>query len=391
MKINKGFESWDRPYLFQAMEQTLAEFSPEERKNIISLGIGDPDIPTPEPIRRAIMAEHTSQYYGYPSAQGRLDLREALSEYYSRRFNVIMSPDEFFMGPGAKTDLFDLNAVFSNPDDSVILMDPAYPVYRDAAEYRHNKVIYLHGTLENNYQPELPANSNISNLALIYLCYPNNPTGAEADQAYIQGMIDLAIKNNAMIIMDIAYADFIPGNTPSSAFSIFQLPGGDKVGIEVGSFSKPFSMTGDRLSWVTIKNEKAAKFWHRYRSNRDSGVSSYDQAGGLAALTDPEVKQIVKENFDIYGKRAKILKSGLDNLGFKWTGLTNTPYAWFQIPTKDDVEAARFILQHTGVIFTSGSGFGPAGQGFLRATIFQPADKLDEAVERLRKIDFTEL
>lgn len=388
MKINNGFNSWNTPYLFQAMEDTMASFTEEQRARIISLGIGDPDIETPAPIRRRIMQEHREVYHGYPTAQGRLDLREAISKYYQNRFNVQVSAREVFVGSGAKTDLFDLNAVFSRPGDSVVILDPAYPVYRDAALYRGNKIVYISGTLANRYQPELPDETQLHDLALIYLCYPNNPTGADADADYIQSMIDLARKHKAMIVMDIAYADFVPGNTPSSAFSIFQFPGGDEVGIEVASFSKPFSMTGDRISWVTIKNPEAARFWHRYRANRDSGASNYDQVGALEALTSPEVKSIVHENFNTYGRRARILKDGLDTLGFQWTGLTNTPYAWFKVPGSDDIETARKILEEVGVILTPGSGFGPAGRGFLRATVFQPESRLEEAISRLKRFDF---
>ncbi|MCD4653544.1 pyridoxal phosphate-dependent aminotransferase [bacterium] len=391
MKVNSGFNSWNRPYLFQAMEQTLAGFSIEQRKRIISLGIGDPDIPTPEPVRRAIVNEHLHVYHGYPSSQGREDLREALAAHYQKRFGVKISRDEFYVSSGAKTDLFDLNAVFSNPGESVILMDPAYPVYRNAAEYRGNRIIYLRGSLKNGYQPGIPSDANLDNLALIYLCYPNNPTGAEAEGEYIQKMIDLAIAQDALIIMDIAYADFVPGNTPSSAFSIFSLPGGEQVGIEVGSFSKPYSMTGDRLSWVAIKNPAVASFWHQYKANRDSGASNYAQAGGLAALTDDRVKDIIRSTFEIYGRRADILGNGLDISGFEWTGLTNTPYAWFKIPVSNDAKAIQYILEHIGVIFTPGSGFGPAGRGFLRATIFQPEDRLREAMLRLQQIDFTKI
>lgn len=388
MHINKGFNAWDRPYLFQAMEQAYSSLDAGQKERIINLGIGDPDLPTPEPIREAIAREHRSVYHGYPTSQGRRDLREALAAHYVMRYGVNMDPDHFCIGPGAKTDLFDLNAVFAEAGDTVVILDPAYPVYRDAAGYRQNPIRYLQGTLDNNYQPD--PESIDESIALIYLCYPNNPTGVVAERDYIQRMIDLAIRKNCMIIMDIAYADFIPGNHASTAFSIFELPGGDEVGIEVGSFSKPFSMTGDRLSWVAIKNPEARKCWHRYRSNRDSGASSYDQAGGLAALTDPSVAPIVRSNFEIYGRRAAILTMGLRSLGFPMTGLTNTPYAWFKTPCCNSVEAARRIMTEAGIILTPGSGFGPSGEGFLRATIFQPESRLMEAIDRLRMMEFSE-
>ncbi|MBN1879975.1 aminotransferase class I/II-fold pyridoxal phosphate-dependent enzyme [bacterium] len=388
MRINKGFQAWDHPYLFQAMEQAYSALDADQKCRVINLGIGDPDLPTPAPIRDAIAREHKSRYHGYPTSQGRLDLREALANHYAERFGVNADPDQFYIGPGAKTDLFDLNAVFAESGDSVIILDPAYPVYRDAAGYRQQRIHFLRGTFENYYQPEFDPDAIEGKIALIYLCYPNNPTGVTAERSYIRTMIDTALRFQCLIVMDIAYADFVPGNHPSSAFSIFELPGGEDVGIEVGSFSKPFSMTGDRLSWVLIKNPAVRKYWHRYRSNRDSGASNYDQAGGLAALTDPAVKPIVQSNFEIYGRRANILTNGLKMLGFPMTGLLNTPYAWFKTPFPNSVDAARTILSETGIILTPGSGFGPSGEGFLRATIFQPESRLVQAIDRLQKFNF---
>lgn len=390
MRINSGFSAWNHPYLFQAMEQTFSRLPAGQKEQVINLGIGDPDLPTPAPIREAIIREHRTRYHGYPTSRGRLDLREAIAAYYHDRFGVILHPDDIYVGPGAKTDLFDLNAVFAEPGDTVAIMDPAYPVYRDAAGYRRQTIHFLRGTLDNNYQPDWkPPSRNSGPLALIYLCYPNNPTGVSTSVDYIQKLIDIALQVNCMIIMDIAYADFLPGNTEPSAFSIFNLPGGDEVGIEVGSFSKPFSMTGDRLSWVAIKNPGAGKYWHRYRSSRDSGASNYDQAGGLAALTDPEVAAIVRSNFEIYGRRAAIIRNGFSSLDYPLTGLDNTPYAWFKFPCSDSVAAARFLLREAGIIFTPGTGFGPAGEGFLRATIFQPEQRLSEAIDRLKKLDLS--
>jgi LL-diaminopimelate aminotransferase len=390
MRLNSGFNAWNQPYLFQKMEQTFSELPSDQKNRVINLGIGDPDLPTPTPVREAIVREHQTKYYGYPTSQGRHDLRDAICRHYDERFGVSMSPEQIFIGPGAKTDLFDLNAVFAEPGDSIVVLDPAYPVYKDAAGFRKQSVCYLTGTLQNNFQPELNvANITDGPLSLIYLCYPNNPTGVSASKAYIQSFVNLAQSLECMIVMDLAYADFVPGNGKSSAFSIFTLPGADSIGIEVGSFSKPYSMTGDRICWVAIKNRDAARHWHRFRSSRDSGVSNYDQAGALAALTDPRVKEIVHSNFEIYGRRADILRNGITSLGFQMTGLDNTPYAWFKIPCNNSIRTAQYLLQHAGIMLTPGVGFGPAGEGFLRATIFQPEERLCEALERMQNLDMT--
>jgi len=242
MKLNQGFQHWNRPYLFQDIEDIILSMSETDRKNVISLGIGDPDLPTPSAIREAIIREHNSKYYGYPSVQGRQDLREAIAQYYLDRFKVTVHPEEICVGMGAKTDLFDLSGVFANPGDYVSILDPAYPVYLDSALYRGLQVIYLRGNPANNYMPPLDeSNIPMGKLALIYMCYPNNPTGAMGTKKYVSQMIELAKKHRAMIIFDIAYADFVPGNTVSNAFSIFNLEEASECGIEVGSFSKPFS------------------------------------------------------------------------------------------------------------------------------------------------------
>ncbi len=389
MKINKGFKAWNSPYLFQEMEDIIASFSQEARREIISLGIGDPDLPTPAGIRSAMQTEHRNCYHGYPSVQGRQDLREAIAAYYRSRFNVKLSPDEILIGLGAKTDLFDLCTVFANPGDYAALLDPAYPVYCDSLSYRGQNIHFLPGTDANGYMPELDV-SKMANgdLALIYMCYPNNPTGAMATPDYLQTMIGHAKNLGAMVVFDIAYADFTPGNLDSRAFSIFSLPGSEATGIEIGSFSKPFSMTGDRISWVVIRNPEAREYWKRYRSNRDSGASNYDQAGALAALTRDDVKAQVRENMDIYGKRVKTLMDGLTALGWPCSGLDNTPYAWIRSPIPDSREVAGRILKEARVMVTPGVGFGPGGEGYIRATIFQPENRLAEAVERIGAMDF---
>ncbi len=392
MKLNNGFLSWNKPYLFQDLDDTYRNLPDDVRGDVISLAIGDPDIPTPQAIREAIRSEHRTHYHGYPSVMGRLSLREALSDYYWQRFHVPVAPDDIFIGMGAKTDLFDISAVFGNPGDVAAILDPAYPVYCDATVFRGQRIHFLTGTPENNYRPVLNE-SDIGNesLALIYMCYPNNPTGALATSDYIASMIETAIRRSAMVVHDIAYSDFIPGNTGSGAFSIFSIPGGETAGIEIGSFSKPFSMTGDRISWVIIKNKAARDAWKRFRSNRDSGVSEYIQAGALAALTSDEVIREVRNNMEIYGQRRDVLVSGLKQMNICVTSLQNTPYAWFRSPIADSRKAAKIILEQARIMLTPGIGFGPAGEGYLRATIFQPSDILQEAVRRLSLIPWNSI
>ncbi len=388
MSVNRGFDSWNRPYLFQQLEDIMRGFSDSERCDVISLGIGDPDIETPFPIRAAMAAEHLNRYHGYPSVDGRMELREALAQYYEERFHIEADPTHFLIGPGAKTDLFDLPAVFSNPGDSAVILDPAYPVYCDSCTFRGIRIHFLSGTPENAYLPPIPPTAEADpSIALIFLCYPNNPTGAIANRPYVHQMIEFALEKKAVIIHDIAYADFTPGNKPSQGFSIFTLPEADRCAIEVGSFSKPFSMTGDRIGWVYIRNSELRSAWRRYRSNRDSGVSEFDQAGAIAALKDPAVKPIVRANMEVYGRRAELLEQGLASLDLSPSGLANTPYTWFRSPIPDSRRATEILLKEARVLVTPGAGFGPGGEGFLRATIFQPEVSIVEAISRLRKLN----
>jgi LL-diaminopimelate aminotransferase len=390
MKINPNFIHWDKPYLFQELEDTYNNLPLERRKRVIPLAIGDPDLPTPSGIREAMCKAYHDRYFGYPSVEGRRDLREAISEYYDKRFSVDVHPDDVLIGPGAKTDLFDLCAVFARPGNLGAVLDPAYPVYCDSLLFRGMEILFMTGTAENSYMPELNMKkADEKRLAMIFMCYPNNPTGVPATRTYVKTMVDKALEYDAAIVYDSAYADFVPGGGFSQAFSIFSIEGADQCAIEVGSFSKPFSMTGDRISWVVIKNPEMRKLWRRYRSNRDSGVSEYVQLGALAALTDPSVTRDVAQNMKIYGRRADILLRGFKAMELKVMGLTNSPYAWFSSPMPDCTESARLILEQALVQVTPGVGFGPAGEGYLRATVFQPAEKLEEAIDRLNRISFS--
>jgi len=389
MKVNPNFAHWNKPYLFQELEDTYNNLPPDRQRHVIPLAIGDPDLPTPSGIREAMCKACRDRYFGYPSVEGRSDLREAISAYYDSRFGVDIHPDDVLIGPGAKTDLFDLCAVFARPGDLGAVLDPAYPVYCDSLLFRGLDILYMTGSPQNSYMPELKVpKADRDRLALIFMCYPNNPTGVPATTSYVKGMIENAGRYDAAIVYDTAYADFIPGGDSAQAFSIFSIDGADRCAIEVGSFSKPFSMTGDRISWVIIKNPEMRKLWRRYRSNRDSGVSEYIQFGALAALTDPSVTEDVANNMKIYGQRAELLLHGFRKRGFTVMGLTNSPYAWISSPMPDCRQSARLILEQALVQVTPGIGFGPAGEGFLRATLFQPVDKLKEAIARLDQIDF---
>lgn len=385
VRVNRNLENIP-PYWGAQLEQLVAK-QKEEGKDVIPLGIGDPDLPTPQPIVEAKIKELRERYYGYPTSKGRKDLRETLACYYGQRFGVDVSPDSFTIAMGAKNDLFDISRVFSNPGETVLMPEPAYPPYVNGATIDGCEIVYLPCTKENNFEPELSLIEGLERVAILYLCYPNNPIGITIKRSTLMRLVELAREYGFLILYDIAYCDFVPGGKPfvpnPNAPSIFEFPGADEIGIEVGSFSKPFSMTGDRLSWA-VSMGKINEIWTNYRSNRDSGVSEYFQVGGIAAFS-PETFEIVERNMGIYGQRAKILESGFKEMGLECNPITNTPYAWVECP--EGFTSKAFVeknLNEACVVLTPGNAFGPSGEGYFRATIF--SKRLEEAIQRMKQV-----
>lgn len=380
--INQNFKKLPENYLFQELAQKKNKLI-KQGKDVIALGIGDPDLETPKPIREAMAKEVLEIYHKYPESEGMLELQQALAQYYKKRFKVSMPAENILISFGAKTDLFDVIRVFSNPGDLIAIQDPAYPVYENSILFENRKIRYLACTKENNFLPDL---DNLDkSISLVYLCYPNNPTGAIAPKKYLKNLIRKLTQIKALLVFDIAYADFGPRTAPS----IFSIAGSKDIALEFGSFSKPYSMTGYRLSWFAAKNPELVKYWQKFRNNRDSGCSNYIQKAGVIALTSPEVEKIVEQNMKVYAQRAKILKSGFEELGLPVFGLMHTPYAWIKIPKNHTSKSfAEKLLNQACVIVTPGSGFGPSGEGYVRATIFQPEERIKEALRRISKLKF---
>lgn len=389
VKLNRNFAKLPT-YWGARLEEITARLK-KEGKDVIPLGIGDPDIPTPQPIIDA-MAGELKCYHGYPTSKGRTDLRETLAQYYGRRFNVDVSSDNFTIAMGAKNDLFDVSRVFSNPGDTVLIPEPAYPPYVNGAMIDGCTINYLPCIKETDFEPSLDSlnKEEMRRVAIFYLCNPNNPTGATLRRSSLMRFVELANEYGFLILHDIAYCDFVPGGKPFVSNpitpSILEFPDADKVALEVGSFSKPFSMTGVRLSWAVSKG-KINEIWTRYRTNRDSGVSEYLQKGGIAAF-DPYTFEIVEANMEVYGERAKTLESGFREMGLvECNPITNTPYAWVRCPDGWSSESfVQNILTEVQVILTAGNSFGPSGEGYFRATIFQSKERLEEAMQRMKDV-----
>ena len=361
-------------YLFPEINKRRRAF--EEANpyaHVISLSIGDTTLPIPEEITEAMAKAardlSTSQgYRGYGPEAGDAALRTALAE---RLPNI--SPDEVFISDGAKCDIGRLLFLFERPL-SVAVQDPSYPVYVDSNLLLGNTVHTLPCTPENNFFPNL---SNLPDIDLIYICSPNNPTGAVATHAQLRNLVEVAHAQNALIIYDSAYAGFI--QDPTLPRSIYEIEGAHSVAIEVSSFSKLIGFTGVRLGWSIVPKALGPlhKRWKRVVSTIFNGASCIAQAGGLAALHSDKIEKQVA----YYMENARILKESL--LGPTIYGGENAPYLWCDFG-QDSWQLFQQLLEEAHLVTTPGAGFGPSGEGFLRLSAFATREQTLEAAMRLK-------
>ncbi|MBW2992244.1 LL-diaminopimelate aminotransferase [Candidatus Woesearchaeota archaeon] len=399
VKRNKNIAKLQAGYLFPEINRrknALLEKNPDAK--IISLGIGNTTEPlTPHITERLINASKglgtKENYSGYGDEQGMTELRKKIAE---KMYNNLVEPDEVFTSDGAKCDCGRLQLMFGD-DVSIAVQDPAYPVYVDGSviigatgdynkeKEQFNNIVYMSCTPENNFFPDL---ENTPRTDLIYFCSPNNPTGAVATKEQLKKLVDFAKKNSSIIIFDAAYSEFI--HDKELPKSIFEIEGAKEVALEVNSFSKPIGFTGVRLGWTIVPKE--LKFedsssvnadWNRIMCTVFNGASNIVQKGGLAALDDEGLKEM-KQTIDFYMENAKIIKQGLDDIGIKcyWTG--NSPYIWAYFPGRKSWDVFEEILENAHVVTTPGSGFGPAGEGFIRFSAFGHREDVLEAVKRLK-------
>ncbi|MDR0312451.1 MAG: LL-diaminopimelate aminotransferase [Treponema sp.] len=382
-------------YLFPEIAKRRREYAaahPEAR--IISLGVGNTTEPILPHINSGLVegAKKLGTVEGYSGYQdeGLLELREKISKvFYKGQFKA----DEIFISDGAKCDIGRLQLLFG-AGTPVAVQDPSYPVYVDGSVLigaagawegtGYKGITYLPCTKENNYFPDLsllPANS------LIYFCSPNNPTGAVSNRESLGSLVKAAQKNGSFIIFDAAYSEYIRDkNLPKT---IFEIEGAASCAIEVNSFSKPAGFTGIRLGWSVVpkelkysSGESVNADWNRVSGTVFNGASNIAQAGGLAAL-DSEGMEEIRKLSDFYLGNAKLIREALEKLGISCVGGDNSPYIWACFPGRDSWEVFSEILEKCQVITTPGSGFGPAGQSFIRFSAFGHRTDVEEACKRL--------
>ncbi len=399
---NANYDKLQAGYLFPEIAKRTREFlAKNPGVTVMRLGIGN----TTEPLTPTIVAglhsgveklANVDTYTGYGDEQGNLDLREALVKRY-QGYGASLDADEFFVSDGAKPDSGNIQSIFG-VDNVVAVQDPAYPVYvdsnviagrsRGASGGQYEGFVYMPCTVENGFFPEVPKGK----VDLIYLCSPNNPTGAVATHAQLKQFVDYAREHKAVIIFDSAYAAYI--SDPSLPRSIFEIEGAKECAIEINSFSKEAGFTGVRLGWCIVPKAcvcenaepgKLNRLWLRRQTTLFNGASNIVQAGGVAALSN-EGQRECREVIAYYMNNARMIREGLQQLGLSVYGGVNAPYIWLKTPAGlSSWEFFDKLLSEAHVVGTPGSGFGPQGEGFFRLSAFGHTDDVARAIESIQR------
>lgn len=391
IKTNENYKNLKKNYLFSQIGKRVAEYKANNPdKKVISLGIGDVTLPLSETVVKALKSASDEMgkaetFKGYPDDNGYAFLREAVSDYYKRNSKISISPAEIFISDGAKSDSGNIVEIFG--DNPILIPDPVYPVYLDSNMMSGRKIEFLKGTMENGFKPS-PAGKEKKSY-IIYLCSPNNPTGAVYNKDELKAWVDFANETGSLIIFDAAYEAFIKGDLPHS---IYEIEGARYCAVEICSFSKMAGFTGVRCAWSVFPDElyagdtKLSSLWARRQATKFNGVSYIIQKAAQAALS-PEGIEECKKNVDYYIENARILSQLLKEKGIKFTGGECSPYLWLECPEKKDSwEFFDKLLNSAQIVGTPGAGFGSAGEGYFRLTSFGSRENTIEAVNRLKNI-----
>ena len=383
-KISKKLQSL-LPYLFLEIDKAKRKARAEGR-DIIDLGIGDPDQPTPKYIiDKLYQAAIDSANHRYALDQGMPVLRQAIADWYKSRFSVKLDPQtEILPLIGSKEGIAHLPLAFLNTGDYSLVPDPCYPPYVGGTILAGGKPYSLPLLESNAFLPELKKIPlNIRRKAkLIYINYPNNPTAATAEKSFYKNVVEFARKNQIIVVSDLAYSEMaFDGYRPGS---FLEVDGAKEGTIEFHSLSKTYNMTGWRVGWA-CGNAKLIAALAKVKSNIDSGIFSAIQLAGVAALTGP--KEQIKQMCNLYQERRDMLIDGLNSLGWRIQVPKATFYAWISIPKRiDSIKFSQFILEKANIVVTPGVGFGKFGQGYIRMALTVDKERIKEAVARLRKV-----
>lgn len=387
MKINENYANLEQSYLFSTIAKKVNEYTAQNPdKKVIKLGIGDVTLPLCKAVTEALhkaVDEMGVQatFRGYGPEQGYDFLREAVQKYYAKR-NVELELDEIFISDGAKSDLGNILDLFSK-DNTVLVPDPVYPVYVDTNVMAGRKVVYVDANGENEFLP-LP-DKNVK-ADIIYICSPNNPTGAAYNKEQLQAWVDYAKSMNAIILFDAAYECFVSDeNLPRS---IFEIEGAKDCAIEFCSLSKTAGFTGTRCGYTVVPKALGVlnKMWVRRQTTKFNGVPYIVQRGAEAVFSEEGQKEI-RENINYYKENAKVISDTLKECGIWHVGGKHSPYIWLKCP--NDMDSWTFfdyLLENAQVVGTPGAGFGKNGDGYFRLTSFGSKENTAEAMKRFKKL-----
>lgn len=391
MKINYNYLNLKDTYIFSLIAKKVNDYKQQNpEKEIIRLGIGDVTLPlvpaVVDAMHKAVSKMGSADNFkGYGEEQGYVFLREAICNYYARK-GVSLDKSEVFISDGAKSDIGNILDIF-DVDNTVIIPDPVYPVYVDTNIMAGRKIIFINGSVENNFLP-LPDEGTQGDI--VYICSPDNPTGAVYTKEQLKIWVDWALERQAVILFDSSYEAFIRDESLPS--SIFQIPGAARCAVEICSFSKTAGFTGLRCGYTVVPhnlvrdNVSLNKLWLRRQTTKFNGVSYVVQRGAEAAFTETGLKQI-QEQIRYYLENARIMADTLTDLGIWFTGGKNSPYIWLKCPNNMlSWDFFDFLLNRCGIVGTPGAGFGAKGEGFFRLTAFGNRNNVVEAMERIRKI-----
>jgi len=373
------------PYLFAEIDKNKRE-ARARGVDLIDMGIGDPDLPTPPHIIEAIKrAAETPANHRYPDYEGLLSFRTAVADWYRKRFGVTLSPEsEVLTLIGSKEGTAHMPLAFVNPGDVVLVPDPGYPVYAAGTWFAGGEVHFMPLRRANGFLPDLDAiPADVARRAkLMYLNYPNNPTAAVASPAFFTGVVEFARRFNLLVCHDAMYSELhFDGYEPPSFLAT---DGAKDVGVEFHSLSKTYSMTGWRLGFC-VGNRDAVAGLGKIKTNVDSGVFQAVQEAGIAALTGPQ--DVAEQYRRTYQERRDVAVAGLRKLGWEVDVPKGAFFVWAPVPhRKDSREFATRLLEEAGVVVTPGVGFGPSGEGFYRIALTLGAERIAEAMERLQKL-----
>ncbi|SEK64502.1 LL-diaminopimelate aminotransferase apoenzyme [Ruminococcus sp. YRD2003] len=394
--FNEKFLDLKESYLFSEVAKRVSAFQQREpERSVIRLGIGDVTLPLGKTVVRALHSAademgRAESFRGYGPEQGYDFLREAIAGHY-QSFGVKLDTDEIFVSDGAKSDTGNITDLFSK-DNTVLIPDPVYPVYVDTNTMNGRKIVYINGTAENDF---LPMPDRSVHADIIYICSPNNPTGACYNRAQLREWVDYALENNAVILFDSAYECFISDS--DLPHSIYEIEGAERCAVEFCSLSKTAGFTGTRCGYTVVPKaitSKSAngremslnKMWNRRQCTKFNGVPYIVQRAAAAVFSEEGMSE-ARAMIAHYMENAKVISDTMTEFGIRYTGGINSPYIWFECPFgMDSWQFFDFLLEKAGVVGTPGAGFGQNGNNWFRLTAFNSKENTAEAMKRFRSL-----